>query len=539
MKPLSKTDFILYQKCAKNVWVKIHKPDEYKTFKISDFEKSLALSGIEIEELARKMFSDGYLVEKRSDGAQDLTKKLIAEKTPVIFQAVSATDEYLAASDVLKWNKRANAYDMYEIKMSSGTSGEEGSEDDSKSSKKDEQYEHDLAFQANVFEMCGVPINNKYLIRLNKNYIKKGELDLGENQLFTNEDKTKIINDLMPNVLLKMQEARAFLIQKEMPSGPCECYFTKGRSSHCTAFSYINKGVPEYGVHDINRIGISKKLLKELLDAGILHIEKVPEELVTNNKKVKEGEKPAKQTKLNQVVAHKTKEPIVDLWAIKAELNSLSFPLYFLDYETYPSPIPLFDGYHPYQNIIFQYSLHVLSEEDFKNELPPKHFECLILDGDPVERLVESLRSHIGDTGSVVSWHKSFENHRNEELAEMAPLQFNFLHSVIKRTYDLKDIVSEQYYVHHGFKGSASIKKVFPVIKDLLGLPDDALSYESLAVKSGTDVIDSYSKILKGEISGMAADLKKQQMLEYCKLDTEAMYIIWKFFTKLVAEKKS
>lgn len=116
---LSKTDFISYRECAKNVWVKWHKPEIYNSFEISDFEKSLGEMGNEVEKLARGMFPNGYLVEKRSVGAQKLTSKLIAEKTPIIFQAVFETDKYLAATDVLKWNEKAHAYDLYEIKMSS------------------------------------------------------------------------------------------------------------------------------------------------------------------------------------------------------------------------------------------------------------------------------------------------------------------------------------------------------------------------------------------------------------------------------------
>jgi hypothetical protein len=107
------------------------------------------------------------------------------------------------------------------------------------------------------------------------------------------------------------------------------------------------------------------------------------------------------------------------------------------------------------------------------------------------------------------------------------PLQSDFLNSVIERTYDLMDIVENQYYVHHGFKGSSSIKKVQKVLA-----PD--LLYENLVVQNGTDAIETYRQIFKGELTGTAAEEKKHQMLEYCKYDTEVMYVIWKFFTNLV-----
>ena len=90
---------------------------------------------------------------------------------------------------------------------------------------------------------------------------------------------------------------------------------------------------------------------------------------------------------------------MVDFESLKAELDSLIFPLYFLDYETYPTAIPPYSGYRPYQQIVFQYSLHVLEDKDSE----PKHYESLILDGETSERIAESLRKHIGNSGTVIS----------------------------------------------------------------------------------------------------------------------------------------
>lgn len=539
MKLLSKTDFILYRECPHNVWVKIHEPEEYAKFEISDFEKSLGVMGNEVERLARGMFPNGILVEGRGNDAQELTKKLISEKMPVIFQAVCATDKYLAATDVLVWNESSNAYDLCEIKMSSAfeikqeeisdSDDDEGEDPKPKkvNKKKELQYEYDLAFQVSVFEMCGVKINNKYLIRLNKEYIKTGDLDFSENKLFVKEDKTEKVNNLLEQAKFEMSQASEYISQLKKPVDSCLCYY-KGRSSHCTSFKYINPHVPDYSVHDLNRIGNSKALLKELIDAKILTVDKVPEDWIPKVKKLSEkdkekGKKQSKPRKLNQIQVYKSKEPIIDLDAIKTELNSLTFPLYFLDYETYPTAIPMFNGYHPYQHIVFQYSLHVLKDKNSELE----HYELLVLDGDPAEKIVESLKSHIGDTGSIISWYKKFENSRNKELARLVPLHYEFLHDVINRTYDLMDIVDQQHYVHHGFKGSSSIKKVQPILA-----PD--FSYKHLGVQNGTDAIEAYRQISKGELVGIALEEKKQQMLKYCGYDTEVMYVLWKFFTNLV-----
>lgn len=535
---LSKTDFILYRECPKNIWVKWHLPDAYGKFELSEFEQALADIGNQVEAVARTMFPEGVLVQGRGHEAQEYTKKLMMEHTPVIFQAVFSTDHYLAATDVIQWNTEAQAYDLYEIKMSSTKTETESGEYDEdeefgesdqktnnkpkKTSKKELQYEFDLAFQTHVAELCGVIFNKKYLVRLNKKYERHGELDLS--QLFIVEDKTTAIDEQTVEAIDMMATAYSYLTNDQEPKGHCECYYSKGRSKHCTAFNYINPDVPKYSVHDLNRIGSSKKLLQELIEEGFISMDDVPlDDRLKPKTKSKDPNKVSHPKKWNQVRVHKTQEPLVNIETLKAELDSLQFPLYFLDYETSPQAIPVFDGYRPYQQIVFQYSLHVLRDKYSE----PEHYEELILDGDPSERIAESLKQHIGETGTVISWYKHFENSRNKELAKMLPEYADFFQDVISRTYDLMDIVEHQHYIHPGFMGRSSIKKVLPTL-----IPE--LQYKHLKVKSGTDAIEAYRQITEGELQGDAAMTKKREMLEYCKLDTYAMYALWKFFNGLV-----
>ena len=139
------------------------------------------------------------------------------------------------------------------------------------------------------------------------------------------------------------------------------------------------------------------------------------------------------------------------------------------------------------------------------------------------------MRENLGDTGTVISWFKTFENTRNRELANYLPDYKDFFLNIISRTYDLMDIVEGQHYVHPGFEGRASIKKVLPVLAS-------HLSYKTLGVQDGTGAIEAYRQITSGELSGDMAKEKERQMLEYCKLDTYAMYVIWKHFNDLFNE---
>ena len=159
----------------------------------------------------------------------------------------------------------------------------------------------------------------------------------------------------------------------------------------------------------------------------------------------------------------------------------------------------------------------------------------MILDGEPSERIVNSLRKHIGNHGTVISWYKKFENSRNKELSKIMVEDDlkKFILGLVDRTYDLMDIVENQYYVHPGFEGRSSIKKVLPVIARLMG-HEEILSYKKLEVHNGTDAIEAYRKITTRELTGELAKEKEKHMLEYCKLDTYAMYEIWNHLQDLI-----
>ncbi|MCR4279675.1 MAG: DUF2779 domain-containing protein, partial [Candidatus Zambryskibacteria bacterium] len=172
----------------------------------------------------------------------------------------------------------------------------------------------------------------------------------------------------------------------------------------------------------------------------------------------------------------------------------------------------------PYNQIPFQYSLHVLDAP----ESEPKHLDFLYTEtGDPSHAFVESLQKHIGPVGSVIVWHKDFECGRNRELAERIPESKNFFDDMEKRIYDLEIIFKKQHYVHKDFKGSSSIKKVLPVL-------DPSLKYDELTIKEGGSAADAWNKVTTGQANNQEAEEIILALREYCKLDTYAMYAIWR-----------
>jgi hypothetical protein len=308
-----------------------------------------------------------------------------------------------------------------------------------------------------------------------------------------------------------MEQALKYLSDEKEPPGACTCLY-KGRSNHCTTFHYSNPAVPKYSVHDIVRIGLSKKKLAALVDGNHFDIHEVPEDLELS------------ESQRNQVNAYLWDKILTDKGNIRKELAALVYPLYFIDYETFPSAIPMFDGFHPYQQIPFQYSLFVLDEPEAK----PKHFEFLHDKAtDPSGAFVNAMREQIGEKGSLIVWSKKFECTINKQIAERVPEAAGFIESVNARTYDLMDIFTKQYYVHKDFKGSTSIKKVLPVL-----VPE--LSYKDLAIQEGGTAVSSWLKLIGNELSPTEKAKLKKDMLAYCERDTLAMVRILEELQKLI-----
>ncbi|MBU0611809.1 DUF2779 domain-containing protein [Patescibacteria group bacterium] len=490
-KILSKTDYLIYRDCAKNAWLKVNKPEVYYAKPLSTFDQGIIDAGNEVDELARDLFPGGVLIKERNDTTE--TKKLIAKKAPVIYQPVFETDLYKVICDILVWNENSKAYDLYEVKAS--TSGED-------KKAKDKLYTYDIAFQYLVLKESKVPIGKLYLVRLNSEYIKGPELEL--NLFFTKENFTEQVLEIEEEVKEEMKIAQKFISQEKEPHGSCKC-ITRGRSSHCTTFSYSNPHVPEYSVHDISRIGQSKKKLADLVDSGIFSIHEVPPEFELSEKQ------------RNQVDATQLDKPFIYKNEIKEFLESIRGPIAFLDYETFPAAIPRFAGYGPFNQIPFQFSLHIHEEG---KEL--RHEEFIFTENkNPDEAIIEALKKNIPSSGSVIVWHKSFEIGRNKELANRNPEHQGFFEDLNSRIVDLEEIFTEQFFIHPGFKGKTSIKYILPVLA-----PE--LSYKELDIKEGATASDTWNKIVNKEFSDEEIKEKIKHLLTYCERDTYAMYAIWK-----------
>lgn len=488
---LTKTDFKEYLICPKWLWVKKKKPELAVEGDTSLFLQKLIKDGYEVEAFAQQLFPDGVEVQGNKEGLLNTTEILL-DKKQTMFQATFETPEGLFAKvDILAFDPGANSWNLYEIKASS-------------SIKTDLHHNHikDITFQTIVAEKAGVSINKSHIIHINSEYRRDGDID--PNELFIVEDVSEHVEESKALVSQEIEEALTCLAKDDLSLDGCNCLY-RSHGQRCDAFSVFNPQVPEYSVHHV----VGGKKLLSLIEADVFDVTEIPEDFdLTDNQREK-------------VILQKTREPIINKEAIWATLDELTYPLYFLDYETFGKPYPILDGYKTNQQIVFQYSLHVLQEDGSL-----EHHEYLAEDFENATAgLLKNLHEQIGPKGSVIVWKEGFEKGRNIELAELHPEYAAFLEDINSRVFDLM-LVFKKDYLHPDAYTSASIKKVLPAL-----LPE--LSYKDLEIQDGTMALSEWEKVANGTIVGEQAEEVRRNLLKYCELDTFAMVEILKVLQSL------
>ena len=409
--PLTKTDFIQYLNCPKSLWLLKHEPEEYPSGEFSVFLQKRTREGYEVERSVRQFFEN--------DGGRD-----------VDFQRVFETDDGLfARADAIEQTADGEVI-LYEVKSSTSV-------------KTDSSHNHvkDAGFQKICAQRAGQQIDRVYLVHLNGDYIRAGEVDPAALLKFA--DVTDQIAEIEAETVGEIDAALAMLREAELDRNGCSCLH-KSRANHCDTFSLFNPGMPTPSIYSLPRLSAKKRA--ELIANGIFDLQAIPQgyALSANQQVVLE--------------AAKAGEPQVDMNAIRGFLAELSFPLYFFDFETYASAVPIVDGASPHKHFPVQYSLHVLDEQG--NLI---HTEFLEREVRLPDRLVAQMEAYIGPAGSIVSWHASFEKTQNREMAALFPDKAAFLEDLIDRMVDLEDAFKAAY-VDAAFDGSTSIKKVLSVI---------------------------------------------------------------------------
>jgi hypothetical protein len=475
---LSKSKYLVGLQCPRHLWIAFNDKGKIPEFDAAT-QKRFDV-GHELEEYAKKLFPGGIDIPTEDFKENlELTKASLKEGK-VLFEPAFRIDDLYSRGDILVPN--GDGWDVIEIKSATQV--------------KDVNL-HDVSFQKYVYEKCGLEIKKCYLMHINNEYVRDGDID--PSKLLIKEDITSQVDEYIIGIeerISKMKEIISDPVMVENSIGPhCSDPYDCPLVDDCWSF------LPEGHVFQLYG---SKKKGFSLVEDKIYALKDIPDDFKLNDK---QG---------IQIKCEKSGEVHVNKESIKHFLKSFEYPLYYLDFETINPAIPMFDGSKPYQQIPFQFSLHVVNSSG-----DVEHHEFLYSGGgDPREEFASALREVIGSSGSVVVYNQSFEISRLKELKETFPENKEWVDNVLSRIVDL--IVPFRGFAYYNPKqeGSASIKKVLPAIvgKD----------YSSLNVSDGGDASLTYLSNF-GKI-----DSVKKDLLEYCKLDTMAMVWIVEELKKLV-----
>ena len=478
---LSKSLYIRGLQCEKSLWLKKKKPEVLQV--PDDGAQAVFDTGTSVGELACELFSGGKRIEYTGDFGSQIakTKELIEHGTKVIYEATFCFDGILVMVDILRIGK--DGLIINEVKSSTSVK---------------EVYIDDTSIQYYVISSLGYKVSAVNIIHIDNSYVRGKKLEL--EKFFHTEDVTEQVKQKqadIPKILSKFDEILSKDVEPEIDIG-VQC----SNPYPCDAWEYCwreQRGIPEYSIFDISGLRSKKKF--ELYKSGIVKFEDIKELDKFNT------------SQQIQIRSELSKEQVIDKEAIKEFLETLSYPLYHLDFETFQQAVPEFIGLSPYEQIPFQFSIH---KDDGKGNL--EHFEFLAEVGaDPRYKLALNLIKFIPQDACVLAYNMSFEKRVIRRLAEIYPQISNELIAIHSNIKDLMAPFASKSYYHPKMRGSYSIKYVLPAL-----VPEFESAYKDLnLIHHGGEAMQAYEAM--AYMPAKERDAYKKALLAYCKLDTLAM----------------
>ena len=512
----SKSKFVsTYTTCNKYAWLDKYKKEEKTAY--SEFTKYLFEIGHVVGDLAKKYFNiDADATVLKEDGSPDntamieKTKDLVQAGVKIIAEASFVFEGLFCSVDILEKNDDGT-YNIYEVKSSKA----EPKKNIGYYKVVKERYVIDAAYQQYVLENCGYKIDKVFVVLLADNYVRGKELDLKE--YFKKCEVTGRTTLLQEEIKRKLVEIEPVINSENEP----ESVFAQS-CQYCDYFAYCSKskGVPTPSPFDLFDIAFKDKC--DLYNNGIsfFNVEAIEErlELIKARKKLRKAAK-------NHIAYYNyPNDTYIDKAEIKKFLDSLSFSLYALDFETYQAKVPECEGISTGEAVPFQYSLHIIKNVNdimVGQNLEEKHF-IDISGEDPRRAIAERLVNDIPFGACVVACNMGTESGIIKKLAE----KFEDLHDHLMSFWymDPQDLFQNGHYYNARMGNSFSIKSILPAL-----YPDDAdMNYQNLEgeVKNGGEAMNAIHKAK--QLEGEALEKYKQDLVKYCALDTYAIVKVLK-----------
>lgn len=490
---ISKSRYCQFVACPKRLWLDCYKPQEARIDAAA--QKSLE-DGTEIGKLARGLFGNYVDVTVERNGELDYaamlknTQHALDVGAENICEAAFSHDNCYCQVDIL--HRTDEGYEIYEVKSVAGEK---------------EMIYHDVAFQQQVLLDCGIPVCGVYPVLLNSEYRRQGDLDVRFGGLFKRvDDLSAELEKGGKEVVARIAAAKAVAQDPREP----QTHFKK-ECARCEFYAYCTKDMPSPSVLEIRNC--SKKW--DYANKGIL----------TMLDLLNSGERLSDKVRQQVEYACFDRPAHIDKAEIRRFLATLRYPLYFLDFETTQSAIPLFDGTRPYQQIPFQYSLHIVAGEGAE----PEHREFLAQpNGDPRRALAEQLTRDIPQGACVVAYNMSFERTVLKELAEQFADLAPQLNEIRQNVRDIMIPFQQRAYYNKAMRGSFSLKYVTPAL-----FPDEKdADYHNLdGVHNGSEAMDIFPRMKF--MSAEELENARKQLLIYCGYDTLNTVKIWRELVKV------
>lgn len=416
-------------------------------------------------------------------------------------------------------------------------------------------YIYDVAVQRYIIEHDFLENNIKknvkyYLAVLNHEYTFAGEY-LGGEPLYRTDDAgndiisfidvssiTKDYQDIINNDLKKVERYVLANNPNPFPLGP---YCEYKKSTKCKYKDICWKKIPEKNSvfnfldnhHGFLENNETKHSVYDLVEMGYLSMGDVPNNFLQREKNIIQKE------------AYITNKPYLRMDRLESGINAITYPIYHLDFESFPCPLPRYKGEKCYSQSLFQFSLHIEKEPGVCDK-EKDHYGYLAKDHlDHRLELVELMLSliDVDKPGTVLVYNQSFEKTRIKELASFYPeyrLQLNKLNDMV---FDLMYILkgNKKLYEELGYEdgdgfnfydarmsGSFSIKKILPLFS--------SISYKDMEIGNGVQAYTAYIEFPK--LTPKDFSHRYQKLIEYCQQDTWSMVDILKGLREYVKNSK-
>ena len=489
---LSKSKLMAYRQCPKRLWLEVNQPALAGEAGLDQVKLQV---GREVGAIARTLYDEagaGHTVDAQAEGfaaALARSAELLTTVQQPVFEAGFQADGALAFADVMLpgYEDGQIVWEMVEVKSSASIK---------------DHHRDDLALQAYIARSAGIKVKSVAVAHLDNTWVHPGGDD--HRGLLKEIDLTEETTARAGEIKQWIADARVVMDQPTEPKrdiGPhCSMPFQCGFHDHCS------KGVakPQHPVSCLPKLSAPKRA--KLNAQNIVELCDVPDSILN-----------ALQRRVKQHTLAAT--TFFDKVGAAADLAPHGFPAYFLDFESVQLAVPKWKGTRPFQQIVFQFSLHTLSADGQLDHVP-----FLDLSGnDPSEPLATALVAVCGDSGPVFVYNATFERTRIKEMSRRFPDLAEPLKSINVRMVDLLPIAQRRYY-HPSQGGSWSIKKVLPAT-----VPE--LSYNQLdGVQNGGDAMQVFHEAIHPGTTPARRSEIEIQLLAYCRLDTFAMVRLWQFF---------